>query len=171
MFSPPRQASRCIYFPNPCQKKEGSIALINCPVCGASLSEEASVCIQCGHPLYGESAHFKGQSTSYTEPCTCGNPVSWQVIHEQQSKSRAFWGNTIIVVAALFGILTLIGIGGMAADGEFDSSYQVLFALFVGGGSLYLAYKLKTTKPPVRQILRCKYCDRTIENLVPFQNF
>ena len=45
-------------------RKEGAMALSECPACGGTVSEEAATCPHCGHPIQGTSTGASGQEVN-----------------------------------------------------------------------------------------------------------
>ena len=64
-------------------KKAFAMALIICPECGGTISDKATVCVHCGHPLHGGDATQTPQAGTGAQTqhfCTvCGTELPYSV--------------------------------------------------------------------------------------------
>lgn len=118
------------------------MALLTCPDCGQSVSDQAFACQYCGRPVRagefqpaGSPRHGVGQperpASAVPRP-TESSPAEPAEAEPSRHPWIRYWARTVDTIIAVFGLAIVLGILSPGAFAEDESGYALVFsALFV----------------------------------------
>jgi predicted amidophosphoribosyltransferase len=138
------------------------MALINCPECGKEISDQAAICIQCGHPIAAKNAAISPSAPK---------PVDKRKSHIGTLQQSSAGGAVFIVlgfaslfatlfafiVFPLFGILAALGtlilfvVGRNMKNGTYDLTCPCCGAVERGVPSSFMQFTCKQCKRTSRR--------------------